>query len=95
MLRGPSKAGSNSRLGAQGHHLHGQESMTEFDMAGAFLASAVASSQDHFIMKFSDIRFDKQIGAGAAAEVYKGTYREMDVAIKKMRFTSKAAVVPG
>jgi serine/threonine protein kinase len=69
--------------------------MTEFEMAGAFLASAVNSSQDHFIMKFTDIKFDKMIGSGAAAEVYKGTYKEMDVAIKKMRFHSEAVLAPG
>lgn len=30
--------------------------------------------------------FEKIIGTGASAEVYKGSYKEMDVAIKKLRF---------
>lgn len=37
------------------------------------------------MIKLSDIRIEKQIGAGASAEVYKGTFKETDVAIKKLR----------
>ena len=38
------------------------------------------------MLKLTDFKFDKQIGAGASAEVYKGMYKEMDVAIKRLRF---------
>lgn len=37
------------------------------------------------MLKLSELKIEKQIGAGASAEVYKGTYREADVAIKKLR----------
>ncbi len=37
------------------------------------------------MLKLSELKIEKQIGAGASAEVYKGTYKEADVAIKKLR----------
>ena len=37
------------------------------------------------MLKLADLKIEKQIGAGASAEVYKGTYKEADVAIKKLR----------
>jgi serine/threonine protein kinase len=42
-----------------------------------------------FNINLSDILFDKQIGSGASATVYKGTYKEMDVAIKKLRLSQR------
>jgi sterile alpha motif and leucine zipper-containing kinase AZK len=36
-------------------------------------------------LKLSELKVEKQIGAGASAEVFKGTYKETDVAIKKLR----------
>jgi len=38
------------------------------------------------LLKLQDILFEKSIGSGASAEVFKGTYKDMDVAIKKLRF---------
>lgn len=37
------------------------------------------------MLKLADLKINEQIGAGASAEVYKGTYKETDVAIKKLR----------
>lgn len=42
--------------------------------------------QDFFRIKIDDLLFEKSIGAGASADVFKGSYKEMDVAIKKLRF---------
>lgn len=43
--------------------------------------------QEFFILRLQDLMIEKQIGAGASAEVYKGTYKETDVAIKKLRYS--------
>lgn len=42
------------------------------------------------MLKLNDIKIEKQIGSGASADVFKGVYREMDVAIKKLRFGQMA-----
>ena len=39
-------------------------------------------------MKLSDLKIEKYIGSGVSAEVYKGSYKEIDVAIKKLRVIS-------
>jgi len=36
-------------------------------------------------LKLTDLKVEKQLGAGASADVFKGTYKEADVAIKKLR----------
>ena len=43
-------------------------------------------SQSHFRIKVEDILLENQIGAGASADVWKATYKENDVAVKKLRF---------
>lgn len=40
------------------------------------------------MLKVEELKIEKQIGAGASAEVYKGIYKETDVAIKKLRMTN-------
>ena len=50
------------------------------------LRAEINRSQNFYMLKLTDFKFDKQIGAGASAEVYKGMYKEMDVAIKRLRF---------
>ena len=57
-------------------------------MAEDILHKEFQKNQEHFRINVADILFEKQIGAGASAEVYKGTYKEIDVAIKKLRFLS-------
>ena len=44
--------------------------------------------QDFFRINIADIRIEKQIGAGASADVFKATYKENDVAVKKLKFAN-------
>jgi serine/threonine protein kinase len=39
-----------------------------------------------FKVNMNELIVGPQIGSGASANVYKGTYKELDVAIKKLRF---------
>jgi len=57
----------------------------EANPASDFLFEEFHKGQDFFMLKLADLKIEKQIGAGASAEVYKGSYKETDVAIKKLR----------
>jgi len=59
---------------------------SDLEQAGDFLDVEFKKGQDFFRIKIDDLLFEKSIGSGASAEVYKGSYKEMDVAIKKLRF---------
>ena len=56
------------------------------EQAGDFLEEEFKKGQD-FRIKIEDLLFEKSIGSGASADVYKGSYKEMDVAIKKLKFS--------
>lgn len=59
---------------------------SDLEQAGDFLDEEFKKGQDFFRIKIDDLLFEKSIGTGASADVYKGSYKEMDVAIKKLRF---------
>lgn len=40
--------------------------------------------EDHQYLDINELKIDKQIGAGGSARVYKGYYRDLDVAIKRL-----------
>lgn len=46
------------------------------------------SLEDHYLLNIQDIKVEKQIGSGGSARVYKGTYKEIDVAIKRLNLNS-------
>lgn len=52
-----------------------------------FLKVEMSKSQDFFRIQLNQLSFQNMIGTGASAEVFKGVYKEIDVAIKKLRFT--------
>ena len=64
--------------------------MTDTEIAGDFILNEFKKGSDYYLLKLHDLMFEQQIGTGASAEVYKGTYKEMDVAIKKLRFTANS-----
>ena len=59
---------------------------SDLQIADDFLNSEFKKGQNFFRINLGDLLFEKIIGSGASAEVYKGSYKEMDVAIKKLRF---------
>lgn len=62
------------------------EQRSDLQKADDFLNEEFKKGQDFFRINLGDLLFDKVIGSGASAEVYKGSFKEMDVAIKKLRF---------
>ena len=60
--------------------------MTVTQAADDILTNQIAQSSDHLRINASDIVLEKKIGAGTSADVYKATYRENDVAVKKLKF---------
>jgi len=50
--------------------------------------SEKSSLEDHYILEMGDIKIEKQIGAGGSAKVYKGIYKEIDVAVKRLDLNS-------
>jgi len=49
------------------------------------LQEETEKSKITFLVDMQEVKFQKLIGAGASAEVYKGIYRATDVAIKKLK----------
>ena len=64
---------------------------SDLEQAGDFLDEEFKKGQDFFRIKIDDLLFEKSIGSGASADVYKGSYKEMDVAIKKLKFNVQSA----
>lgn len=60
--------------------------MTQVDQASDILEEQFQRGSDHFRINISDIQIEKQIGAGASADVFKAIYKENDVAVKKLKF---------
>lgn len=56
------------------------------EIADEILTMEFNKTQDYFKINLEDLQLGKMIGSGASAEVFAGTYKENDVAIKKLRF---------
>ena len=63
-----------------------QKNKTDLEKAGDFLDAELKKNGEIFRINLGELLFEKLIGSGASAEVYQGSYKEMDVAIKKLRF---------
>ncbi|CAI2363508.1 unnamed protein product [Moneuplotes crassus] len=50
-----------------------------------------SSLEDHYHLKMEDFNIIEKIGAGGSAKVYRGTYKEIDVAIKRLDIESISA----
>ena len=59
---------------------------TDTEVAVDFLSQEFTKGQEFYFLKLQDIVIEKKIGSGASADVFKGTYKEMDVAVKKLKF---------
>jgi hypothetical protein len=44
--------------------------------------------EDHYLLNITELKIEKLIGSGGSAKVYKGTYKEIDVAIKRLNLQS-------
>lgn len=44
--------------------------------------------EDHYLLNITELKIEKMIGSGGSAKVYKGTYKEIDVAIKRLNLQS-------
>ena len=62
--------------------------MTVTEAADDVLLNQFAKTSDHFRINLADIQFEKQIGSGASADVYKANYKENDVAVKMLKFVN-------
>ena len=60
--------------------------MTVTEAADDILTDQFAKSSSHFRVNPEDILIEQQIGSGASADVFKATYKENDVAVKKLKF---------
>ena len=65
----------------------------DLGLADEILNEEIMKNQSNVKIELKDITFEKQIGFGATADVWKGTYRENDVAIKKLRFHKRKSAL--
>ena len=65
----------------------------DLGLADEILNEEIMKNQSNVKIELKDITFEKQIGLGATADVWKGTYRENDVAIKKLRFHKRKSAL--
>jgi len=47
-----------------------------------------SSIEDKYILNMTDLKIEKQIGAGGSAKVYKGKFNDLDVAVKRLDLSS-------
>ena len=62
-----------------------KEQVKEQNILEKILEQEVEFAAESFFINMKEVTFEKLVGTGASAEVFKGVYRSTDVAIKKLR----------
>lgn len=58
--------------------------MINLDNLEKYILNQFSMSVDEWNIHYKDLKFNNLIGSGSTCKVYRGTYKNLDVAIKKI-----------